>query len=85
MTFGGIGLVVIGLVLLALGHRGNTGLPIVAVVALSCAIGVVSSWFAAPEVFVEATLPALVADPFRPGGGPAVPRSLEKDIGPLRV
>jgi len=43
MTFGGIGLAVIGLVLLALGHRGNTGLPIVAVGALSFAICVVSS------------------------------------------
>ncbi len=43
MAFGGIGLAGIGVVLLAQGHRGNTGLPLLGAGAPSFAIGILRS------------------------------------------
>ncbi len=57
VSFGGIVLLVMGFVLLAVGHSGNAGLPHVAAGALTLGIGVLASWFAAAEAVVGATLP----------------------------
>jgi hypothetical protein len=48
MATGGIAIVVLGVALLAFGHRGNAGLPLVGVGIFTFAVGVVSALLRRP-------------------------------------